>query len=390
MGPGPGKLGGEVVFAGTGEELLISGSGSVTAEYLRGNRNIPLHGNDDLFSSYLIEKYIKLTGAGEHNLKNISLTIPLNRLVCVTGVSGSGKSTLIGDVLFPAIKRAKGDFSIPCGKYDSLECEDNIEDVLLVDQSSIGKTPRSNPVTYIKAFDYIRNIFSKLSISKVKELTPGHFSFNVSGGRCEKCEGNGYIEVEMQFMADMYVTCEECNGTRYQKRILDIKYKGKNISDILHFTVEEGIEFFSSHSGLVKKLKVLQETGLGYLQLGQAANTLSGGEAQRLKLALHLLKAKGKGTLYIFDEPTTGLHLADIEKLLFCLRKLIEEGNSVLVIEHNMEVIKNADYIIDLGPEGGEAGGEIIAEGTPEEIMKDERSYTGKYLKDYLIVRHNT
>jgi len=388
MGPGPGKMGGEVVFAGTGKELIISGSGSITAEYLRGFRSIPLLGNDDLFSSYLSEKYIKLTGAEEHNLKNINLTIPLNRLICITGVSGSGKSTLIGDVLFPAIKRAKGDFSIPCGTYDNIEGVHNIEDVLMVDQSSIGKTPRSNPVTYIKAFDYIRNIFSKLPESKIKGLTPGYFSFNVSGGRCEKCEGNGYIEVEMQFMADLYVTCEECNGKRYQKRILDVKYKNKNISDILHFTVDEAAEFFSSHSSLVKKLKVLHETGLGYLELGQAANTLSGGEAQRLKLALHLLK-KGKGSLYIFDEPTTGLHLADIEKLLFCLRRLISEGNSVLLIEHNMEVIQNADYIIDLGPEGGDRGGEIIAEGTPEEIMKEERSYTGKYLKDYLIMTRN-
>ncbi len=384
MGPGPGKLGGKVVFAGLCDELLLKENSSLTAEYLRGNRNIPFYGKDDLFSSYVIEKYIKVTGASEHNLKNINLTIPLNSLVCVTGVSGSGKSTLIGDVLFPAIKRAKGDFSLPCGRYDSLEGADNIEDVLMVDQSSIGKTPRSNPVTYIKAFDYIRNIFSKLPGARIKGLTPGHFSFNVSGGRCEKCEGNGYIEVEMQFMADMFVLCEECNGKRYQKRILDIKYKGKNISDVLHLTVDEGIEFFSSHSSPVKKLKILQETGLGYLQLGQAANTLSGGEAQRLKLALHLLKSRGKGSLYIFDEPTTGLHLADIEKLLVSMKKLIEEGNSVLLIEHNMEVIKNADYIIDLGPEGGDRGGEIIAKGTPEEIMKEERSYTGKYLKDYL------
>ncbi|MEQ8191546.1 MAG: excinuclease ABC subunit UvrA [Candidatus Eremiobacterota bacterium] len=385
MGPGPGKLGGKVVFAGTGEELLSNITGSITAEYLRVNRNIPFRENGDLFSSCFTENYIKLTGAAEYNLKNINLTIPLNRLVCVTGVSGSGKSTLIGDVLFPAIKRAKGDFSILCGRYDNIEGADNIEDVLLVDQSPIGKTPRSNPVTYIKAFDYIRNIFSKLPGSKIKELTPGHFSFNVSGGRCAKCEGNGYIEVEMQFMADMFVLCEECNGKRYQKRILDIKYNGKNISDILHLTVDEAAEFFLSHTSLLKKLKVLQETGLGYLQLGQAANTLSGGEAQRLKLAFHLLKARGKGSLYIFDEPTTGLHLADIEKLLFCMRKLIEEGNSVILVEHNMEVIKNADYIIDLGPEGGDRGGEIIAEGTPEDIMKYEGSYTGKYLKDYLV-----
>ncbi|OQA16634.1 MAG: UvrABC system protein A [bacterium ADurb.Bin363] len=392
LGPGPGKLGGEVIFSGPPEELSLYTGKSLTADYLMGEKKIPVASEEreDLFNSFCperTEKYIKLSGAKEHNLKNIDLRIPLNCMVCVTGVSGSGKSTLISDVFFPALKREKGDFSIPSGKYDTLEGADNIEDVIMVDQSPIGKTPRSNPVTYVKAFDYIRNIFSRLAEARVKGLKPGHFSFNVEGGRCKHCEGNGYIQVDMQFMADLYVLCQECQGKRYEKRILDINYKGKNIFDVLNMTVDEGSEFFSPYPVLLKKLKVLQDTGLGYLHLGQPANTLSGGEAQRLKLASHLLSGRGKASLYMFDEPTTGLHMADIEKLLHCLRSLIDKGNSVLIIEHNMEMIKNADYIIDLGPEGGDLGGEIIATGSPEEIMKEERSHTGKYLKSYLVNR---
>jgi len=330
------------------------------------------------------KNYIELTDAKEHNLKNLTLQIPLNTLVCITGVSGSGKSTLITEVLYPAIKRSKGDFSVSPGRYGLLKGEEFIEDVIMVDQSPIGKTPRSNPVTYMKIFDSIRNLFSRVPQARVKKLSAGDFSFNVPGGRCDNCEGHGYIQVDMQFMADLYVTCRECGGKRYKKRILDIKYKGKNINEVLSMTVAEAMDFFSGTPGLVKKLEVLQDTGLSYIRLGQPAPTLSGGEAQRLKLASYLSKRTKTGSLYIFDEPTTGLHLADIEKLLSCFCRLIEKGNTVLVIEHNMEVIKNADYIIDLGPEGGDRGGEIIAQGTVENIIREEKSYTGKFLKNYI------
>jgi len=388
IGPGPGEGGGEVVFRGTVAELLKSDS--ITGKYLRGEHSVNMRNRKneeyDLFSSFMPSlKFINLKGAGEHNLKDIDLSVPLNLMVCITGVSGSGKSTLISDILYPALKRAKGDFSETPGKYTAIEGSEYIEDVILVDQSPIGKSPRSNPVTYIKAFDDIRNIFSRLPISRVKGLKPGDFSFNVPGGRCNKCEGNGYIEVDMQFMSDIYITCEECHGKRYERRILDVTYKEKNIADILSMTVREAMDFFKNIPSITKKLKALQNTGLDYLRLGQAATTLSGGEAQRLKLASHLLKGGEKGNLYIFDEPSTGLHLSDIEKLLLSIKELIKKGNSVILIEHNMEIIKNSDYIIDLGPEGGHRGGEIIAEGTPEDIMRKDKSHTGKYLRKYAM-----
>ncbi|MGI8467977.1 MAG: excinuclease ABC subunit UvrA [Pyrinomonadaceae bacterium] len=374
-----GELGGNVIFEGDFPALLKD-KNSLTAKYLRGEAEIkvPQKRREPAKAKLEIE------GAREHNLKNINVEIPLEMLVCVTGVSGSGKSTLIHDIIYAGLKKQRGEWQGRVGLFKELTGGDFIDDVVLVDQSPIGRTPRSNPVTYIKAYDAIREVFAAANASKSHGYDPSHFSFNVPGGRCEVCQGSGTVTVEMQFLADVELTCEECHGTRFKSEILDVKYKGKNIADVLQMTIREALIFFKDVNKLVNKLKVLDAVGLGYLRLGQSATTLSGGEAQRVKLAAHLATKTKSKTLFIFDEPTTGLHFDDINKLLAAFRALIDNGGSLLVIEHNLDVIKTADYVIDLGPEGGTGGGEIVAIGTPEEIAENKDSYTGRYLKDYL------
>jgi excinuclease ABC subunit A len=327
---------------------------------------------------------LKLTGASEHNLKDVDVEIPLGLLTCVTGVSGSGKSTLVHDVIYAALKRLKGDWDRRVGTHKKLEGAELVTDVVLVDQQPIGRTPRSNPVTYLKAFDPIRELFAQTKEAKAKGLTASHFSFNVPGGRCDACEGEGVVRVEMQFLADVFVPCDECDGKRFKQTVLDVKYKGRNIDQVLDMTVREALGFFSQSPKVLRRLQVLDEIGLGYLRLGQPATTLSGGEAQRIKIASHLASQSGERVLYILDEPTTGLHFDDIVKLLAAFKKLLVAGHSLLVIEHNLDVIKVADWIIDLGPDGGEAGGHIVAVGTPDQVAAIEGSYTGQYLKPVL------
>jgi excinuclease ABC subunit A len=317
-------------------------------------------------------------------LKSIEVELPLDMLVCITGVSGSGKSTLIHECLYAGLKKQRGDWQGHVGAFHKLEGGQLVDEVILVDQSPIGRTPRSNPVTYIKVYDAIREVFSSTREAQARGFDPSHFSFNVPGGRCEVCQGDGTVTVEMQFLADVELVCEECKGTRFKQQILDVRYRGKNVHEVLAMTVREAMTFFREVPRIVNRLKVLEEVGLGYLRLGQSATTLSGGEAQRIKLAAHLSKRTGAKTLYIFDEPTTGLHFDDINKLLAAFRALIDAGGSLIVIEHNLDVIKTADYIIDLGPEGGDAGGYVVATGTPEEITRVRDSYTGKYLREHL------
>jgi len=380
IGYGAGKHGGKVVFEGTYKQILKSDC--LTGKYLSGKLKVDKKTlSEKKLKSKEEQKFIEIIGAQEHNLKNINVKIPLNKFVCVSGVSGSGKSSLINDILAKSLLKKFYRAKNEPGIHKEILGIENINKVVLVDQSPIGRTPRSNPATYTGAFSLIRDIFVKTKEARVRGYSAGRFSFNVKGGRCEACEGQGQKKVEMYFLPDIYVECEECHGKRYNKEVLEVDYKGKNIADILSMTIEEALEFFKNISGLFEKLKTLKEVGLSYLELGQSATSLSGGEAQRIKLATELSR-KGTGkTLYILDEPTTGLHFDDIKKLILVLRNLVEKGNSVLVIEHNTEFIGSTDYIIDLGPEGGEAGGEIIAEGTPEEIMKSKNSYTGKYLK---------
>ncbi len=374
-----GELGGTIVYEGDFKGMLKDPV-SLTARYLRGESEIRIPpsrkapGDDRL----------KVTGAREHNLKNIDVEIPLGMFVAITGVSGSGKSTFVHDVLYAGLKKKLEDYRGEVGRFREIEGADLIGEVVLVDQSPIGRTPRSNPITYIKAFDPIREVFASTNLSEKKGYTPSHFSFNVPGGRCETCQGSGTVKIEMQFLADVELTCEECRGTRYAPDILEVKYKGKSIHDVLNMTVREAGVFFRGVRKLTTRLRTLEAVGLGYLRLGQSATTLSGGEAQRVKLAAHLSSNAGANTLFIFDEPTTGLHFDDISKLLTAFRALIDNGGSVLVIEHNLDVIKTADWVIDLGPEGGSGGGEVVAVGTPEEISEVERSYTGQYLKKYL------
>jgi excinuclease ABC subunit A len=394
LGPGAGENGGKVIASGTYDEILKSPT-SLTGRYLSGELRIQLPTTRRVPG----KAQIKLTGAKAHNLKNIDLNIPLGMIVAITGVSGSGKSTLLHDVLYQglgAAKRQTTGLPVTSPDWESMEGEDYIDDVILVDQSPIGRTPRSNPVTYIKAFDGIRDLFSSLPESQKRGLTAGHFSFNVPGGRCETCQGDGTVTVEMQFLADVELICEECKGTRYKQQVLDVRYHGKNIHDVLNLTIREALHFFSGVPKIVDKLRVLDEVGLGYLRLGQSATTLSGGEAQRMKLAANLPGARASansngnkvkrrfGPLYIFDEPTTGLHFDDVSKLLAAFRRLIDAGGSILVIEHNMEVIKTADWVIDLGPEGGERGGYVVGAGTPEEIAALPNSYTGQFLAQVL------
>ncbi len=379
IGPSAGELGGRVIYEGDFPGLLVSDS-SLTARYLRGETEIKEPKQRRLFE----KRRLSLRGASEHNLKNIDVEIPLDMLVCVTGVSGSGKSTLIHDCVYAGLKKQKGDWQGHVGAFQKLEGGQLIDDVILVDQSPIGRTPRSNPVTYIKIYDAIREVLASTREAQGRGLDPSHFSFNLPGGRCEVCQGDGTVTVEMQFLADVELVCEECKGTRFKQQILDIRYRGKNVHEVLNLTVREAIAFFREVPKITNRLRVLDDVGLGYLRLGQSATTLSGGEAQRIKLAAHLTKRTGAKTLYIFDEPTTGLHFDDINKLLAAFHALIVAGGSLLVIEHNLDVIKTADYLIDLGPEGGAAGGYVVGTGTPEEIMKLSDSHTGKFLKRYL------
>jgi excinuclease ABC subunit A len=378
IGPAAGELGGRVIYEGDFPGLLRNES-SLTARYLRGEAEI----KEPKQRRLLHKRKLSLRGASEHNLKSIDVDIPLEMLVCVTGVSGSGKSTLIHDCIYAGLKKQRGEWQGHVGAFQKLEGSNYIDDVILVDQSPIGRTPRSNPVTYIKVYDAIREVFASTREAQVRGLDPSHFSFNLPGGRCEVCQGDGTVTVEMQFLADVELVCEECKGTRFRQQILDIRYRGKNVHDVLSMTVREAISFFREVPKVSNRLRVLDEVGLGYLRLGQSATTLSGGEAQRIKLAAQLSKRTGAKTLYVFDEPTTGLHFDDINKLLSAFRALIDAGGSLLVIEHNLDVIKTADYIIDLGPEGGEAGGYVVGSGTPEEIMA-QGSHTGLYLRKYL------
>ena len=379
IGPAAGELGGRLIYEGDFSGLLRD-SQSLTGRYLRGESEIkePKHRRP------LQIKRLTVRGASEHNLKNINVDVPLDMLVCVTGVSGSGKSTLIHDCIYAGLKKQRGDWQGHVGAYQRLDGAQHIDEVILVDQSPIGRTPRSNPVTYIKVYDGIRETFAATREAQARGLEPSHFSFNVPGGRCDVCQGDGTVTVEMQFLADVELICEECKGTRFKQQILDVRYRGRNIHEVLNMTVREAISFFRDVPKITNRLRVLDEVGLGYLRLGQSATTLSGGEAQRVKLAAHLSKRAGAKTLYIFDEPTTGLHFDDISKLLAAFRALIEAGGSLLVIEHNLDVIKTADYIIDLGPEGGEDGGNVVATGTPQEIMSVTASHTGRYLRQYL------
>jgi excinuclease ABC subunit A len=374
LGPGAGELGGNVLFSGRYQAMLAENK-SLTGRYLSGELRIPVPHTRHKSSG----KFLRLYGATLHNLQNVDLMVPLGTLTVVTGVSGSGKSTLIHDVLYRALsaKRNGGSFKEFC---ERLEGDSNIREVVIVDQSPIGRTPRSNPATYLKAFDAIREVFAETPDAKRRGFTAGHFSFNVPGGRCETCQGDGTVTVEMQFLADVELICEECRGTRFKSSVLEVRYHGKNIHDVLQLTVREASAFFANVPKVVSKLRILNEIGLGYLRLGQSATTLSGGEAQRLKLAAHLTQTDNQGILYILDEPTTGLHFDDIAKLLAAFRKLLESGASLLVIEHNLEVIKSADWMIDLGPEGGDLGGKIIATGTPEQVARNQQSHTGRFL----------
>ncbi len=379
IGVHAGEFGGELVFAGNFTGLLKNET-SLTAKYLRGESQI----KTPLKRRSVTKRQIEIIGAREHNLKDITVNIPLDMLTCITGVSGSGKSTLVHDVLYAGLKKHRGEWNANVGFYKELKGADLIDDVILVDQSPIGRTPRSNPVTYIKAYDAIREVFASTNTAKTKGYNPSHFSFNVPGGRCEICQGSGTVTIEMQFLADVELTCEDCRGMRFKQEILEVKYRGKNIHEVLQMTIREAILFFKDVPKLVLRMKVLDAVGLGYLRLGQSATTLSGGEAQRVKLASHLAQKTASKTLFIFDEPTTGLHFEDINKLLAAFRALIDGGGSLLVIEHNMDVIKTADYVIDMGPEGGFGGGRIVAEGTPEEVAATTASHTGAFLKPYL------
>ena len=379
IGPGAGVNGGNVVFSGTVDKLLKC-KDSITGQYLSGKKKIELpekrrEGNG---------LFLTIHGAREHNLKNIDVTIPLGKFICITGVSGSGKSSLVNEIIYKHLAAKLNRAKLKSGEFDSMDGIENLDKVICIDQSPIGRTPRSNPATYTGVFSDIRDLFAKTNDAKAHGYTSGRFSFNVKGGRCEACEGDGIIKIEMHFLPDIYVPCEVCKGRRYNRETLEVHYKGKSIYDVLEMTVDEGVEFFEHIPKIARKLKTLQDVGLGYIKIGQPATTLSGGEAQRVKLSTELSKRPTGKTIYILDEPTTGLHTADVHKLIEVLHKLSDQGNTVLVIEHNLNVRKVADHIIDLGPEGGDGGGTIVAQGTPEEIAACEASYTGQYLKSYL------
>jgi excinuclease ABC subunit A len=383
LGPGAGELGGKLLFSGTYDAMLKEPK-SITGRYLNGELRIPVPNSRHKPNG----KFIRLYGANVHNLQNVDLMIPLKTLTVITGVSGSGKSTIVHDVLYKALTAKRNGSSIKefC---DRIEGDAEIREIVIVDQSPIGRTPRSNPATYLKAFDAIREVFADTPDAKRRGFTAGHFSFNVPGGRCETCQGDGTVTVEMQFLADVELICEECRGSRFKSSVLEVRFHGKNVHDVLQMTVREALTFFAAVPKVTSKLRVLNEIGLGYLRLGQSATTLSGGEAQRLKLASHLTRSENKEILYILDEPTTGLHFDDIAKLLAAFRKLLDSGASLVVIEHNLDVIKSADWLIDMGPEGGDQGGKIIATGTPEQVARNTQSHTGKFLARALAAHNN-
>ena len=379
IGPGAGVHGGRVMAQGTAEEVKLV-TDSVTGQYLSGRKQIQVPKKRRKSNG----KAIEVKGATENNLKNVNVKFPLGQFVCVTGVSGSGKSTLVNEVLYKSLAKEINGATEKPGKCDEIKGIENIDKIINIDQSPIGRTPRSNPATYTGVFDIIRDIFAGTNEAKMRGYDKGRFSFNVQGGRCEACSGDGVLKIEMHFLADIYVPCEVCKGKRYNKETLEVKYKGKTIADVLDMTVEEALEFFSNIPRIKQKIQTLYDVGLGYIKLGQPSTTLSGGEAQRVKLATELSKKATGKTLYILDEPTTGLHIADVHKLVDILQRLVDTKNSIVVIEHNLDLIKTADYIIDLGPEGGDNGGKVIAVGSPEQIAKNEQSYTGKFLKKYL------
>ena len=379
IGPGPGVHGGRVIAQGTAEEIKQVPE-SITGQYLSGKKQITVPKKRRKSNG----KSIEVKGATEHNLKNINVKFPLGQFICVTGVSGSGKSTLVNEILYRTVARDLYGSNEKPGKCKEIKGIENIDKIINIDQSPIGRTPRSNPATYTGVFDMIRDIFSATEEAKMRGYDKGRFSFNVPGGRCEACSGDGVLKIEMHFLPDIYVPCEVCKGKRYNRETLEVKYKGKTIADVLDMTVEEALEFFKNLPRIKSKIQTLYDVGLGYIKLGQPSTTLSGGEAQRVKLATELSKKATGKTLYILDEPTTGLHIADVHKLVDILQRLVDTGNSIIVIEHNLDLIKTADYIIDLGPEGGEKGGQVIAVGSPEQIVKNEQSYTGKFLKKYL------
>jgi excinuclease ABC subunit A len=380
MGPGPGRHGGLVVAAGTLQQVLTNPA-SLTAKYLRGELEIATPARRRELAH---RGAVQVVGARENNLKSIDVTFPLGGVVCVTGVSGSGKSTLVNQILLRAARRELAGSREKAGEHERVTGLKAVDRVIEVDQSPIGRTPRSNPATYTGAFDLVRALFAQTKEAKIRGYKPGRFSFNVKGGRCEACQGQGTKRIEMHFLPDVFVTCEECRGTRYNPQTLEVKYRGKSIADVLAMTVEEALGFFEHFPRITQLLAALNDVGLSYVQLGQSSTTLSGGEAQRVKLATELGKRPTGHTLYVLDEPTTGLHFADIDKLLSVLGRLADQGNTIVVIEHNMDVIKCADWIIDLGPEGGDCGGEVVFTGTPEQIVQDRRSYTGQFLRKHL------
>jgi len=379
IGPGAGEHGGQVVYSGpvSGVENV---SDSVTGDYLAGRRSIPVPEQRRIPSGDVLT----VRGAREHNLRDVTVDIPLGLFVAVTGVSGSGKSTLVRDILLPVLMQRIYSSKLPAGKHKRIDGIEHLDKVIDMDQSPIGRTPRSNPATYTGVFDHIRKLFASTNEAKVRGYQPGRFSFNVKGGRCEACSGDGTIKIEMHFLPDVYVPCEVCKGARYNRDTLDIEFKGRNIADVLDMPVAEAVEFFSNQPSIARYLQTLMDVGLGYVRLGQSAPTLSGGEAQRVKLATELAKRSTGHTIYLLDEPTTGLHFEDVRRLLTVLSRLVDQGNTVLVIEHNLDVIKTADWLIDLGPEGGVGGGTIVAEGTPESVASVESSHTGRFLRDLL------
>ena len=374
IGPGAGRNGGEVVFQGTVDELLKSDS--ITGQYLSGRKFIPVPEVRRKGSG----KKLRVKGCAVNNLKHTDFTIPLGTLTCVTGVSGSGKSSFVGEILYKKLAAELNGAKTRPGAFDGIEGLENLDKVIDIDQSPIGRTPRSNPATYTGVFNDIRDLFAKTADAKARGYGPSRFSFNVKGGRCEACSGDGLLKIEMHFLPDVYVPCDVCKGRRYNKETLEVRYKGKNIYEVLDMTVDEACEFFANVPKIARRLETMREVGLGYVKLGQSSTTLSGGEAQRAKLATELSKRSTGRTIYILDEPTTGLHVADVHRLVDVLQKLVDAGNTVVVIEHNLDVIKVADYILDLGPEGGDGGGRLVASGTPEEVAQCEKSYTGRYL----------
>jgi excinuclease ABC subunit A len=378
MGPGAGIHGGKIIAEGTPEEIEHHPT-SLTGKYLAKELQIPLPK-----SRKNPEHFLHITGCREHNLKDIDIDIPLGLLTLITGVSGSGKSTLVYDILYKGLMKNLHNSRVNPGNHDAIFFDKQIDKVIVIDQSPIGKTPRSNPATYTKVFDEIRRLFAQTPEARIRGYKPGRFSFNVRGGRCDSCDGDGLIKIEMNFLPDIYIECEECKGKRYNKETLDVTYKGKTIADVLDMSVEEALDLFKNIPFIRKKLETLSRVGLDYIKLGQSSTTLSGGEAQRIKLTRELSKKSTGRTLYLLDEPTTGLHFHDVKKLIDVLNSLVELGNTIVVIEHNLEVIKSADYIIDLGPEGGDKGGFVVAYGSPEEVSENKKSYTGEILKKIL------